>query len=177
MHRINDKWQPTVTGTGIFGFFGDYRFLSNFHEVLLTVDGLTYPSSEHAYMAQKSLDNDVRHTIAALPTPGAARRAGQLVVLRPDWTEARVPAMLKVLLAKFENPELAQRLLATGEAYLEETNYWSDCHWGVCNGVGENFLGRCLMAVRDHLRNRALRIGPVWPDERRPVALRRQAVE
>ena len=29
---------------GIFGFKGDYRFLSNFYETPITYEGITYPS-------------------------------------------------------------------------------------------------------------------------------------
>ena len=47
------KRLPTVTEDSIRGFFGDYRWLSNFHLSYLTVDGLTFPSAEHAYQAMK----------------------------------------------------------------------------------------------------------------------------
>lgn len=34
-------------------FNGDYRWLSNFSPCNVTIDGLTYPSVEHAYQSQK----------------------------------------------------------------------------------------------------------------------------
>jgi hypothetical protein len=37
----------------IHGFFGDYRWLSNFHSCPVYFDGLLYPSSENAYQAAK----------------------------------------------------------------------------------------------------------------------------
>ena len=37
-------------------FQGEYRFLSNFAKVDITIDGLTYRSVEHAYISQKSDD-------------------------------------------------------------------------------------------------------------------------
>lgn len=48
-------------------------------------------------------------------------------------------------------PEMAERLKATGDAELIEGNYWGDVFWGTCDGVGENWLGRLLMAQRDVL--------------------------
>jgi predicted NAD-dependent protein-ADP-ribosyltransferase YbiA (DUF1768 family) len=30
---------------------------------------------------------------------------------------------------------------------------WGDRFWGVCNGVGENMLGKLLMQVREELRS------------------------
>jgi predicted NAD-dependent protein-ADP-ribosyltransferase YbiA (DUF1768 family) len=50
--------------------------------------------------------------------------------------------------------ELRQKLLATGDAILEEGNDWGDRVWGVVDGVGKNRLGKILMKVRDELRNR-----------------------
>ena len=41
-------------------FQGDYRFLSNFHPAEVEMDGIKYPSVEHAYQAAKSLDKDER---------------------------------------------------------------------------------------------------------------------
>jgi GTP cyclohydrolase II len=52
------------------------------------------------------------------------------------------------------NPDLYNRLLATGDKYLEETNWWNDTFWGKnLKGEGENHLGQILMQVRDKLRN------------------------
>lgn len=147
-------YQTVVNEHGIFGFFGDYRWLSNFHVCNIEMDGLVYPSSEHAYMAQKTLDMEVRKTISELPTPAKARKFGQTVELRPDWDSFRVNAMGCVLYQKFrQNPELKEMLLATGDLYLEETNGWHDTFWGVCNGVGSNNLGNLLMIVRNFLRS------------------------
>jgi len=144
---------PTVTPDGIYGFFGDYRFLSNFHLCPLELDGLSYPSSEHAYMAQKSLDPDWRKRLALQGlTPIQARRLGQTVALRPHWGELRLCTMHQVLSHKFLNPDMRRRLLATQDKYLEETNDWGDRFWGVCEGQGLNWLGRLLMQVREHYR-------------------------
>jgi predicted NAD-dependent protein-ADP-ribosyltransferase YbiA (DUF1768 family) len=43
-------------------------------------------------------------------------------------------------------------LLATGDTYLEETNTWGDIWFGVCNGIGKNYLGKMLMEIREALR-------------------------
>jgi predicted NAD-dependent protein-ADP-ribosyltransferase YbiA (DUF1768 family) len=55
---------------------------------------------------------------------------------------------MRGLTAKFTIPEMKDKLMATGDAYLEETNTWDDVYWGVCNGVGKNMLGRMLMYIR-----------------------------
>jgi len=153
MQVVDGNRVPTITPTGIYGFFGPYRFLSNFHVSPVALDGLIYPSSEHAYMAQKSHDPEVRRLMSQAPTPAAARRLGRTIALREDWDDARLPAMLHVLLCKFKDPELQRLLLATGERYLEETNNWGDRFWGV-DGHGQNNLGQLLMLVRRQLAYR-----------------------
>ena len=60
---------------------------------------------------------------------------------------------MKILLRqKFGDAWLRAKLLATGDAELIEGNYWHDTFWGMCNGKGENHLGRLLMEVRSELR-------------------------
>ncbi len=135
----------------IEGFFGEYRFLSNFHMAPITWEGVTYPSTEHAYQAAKSLNVQERKRIAALETPKEARRAGQNVKLRPDWDRVKLHIMTELTRLKFQHSDLRERLLATGDAYLEETNWWRDRYWGVCEGSGQNQLGKLLMRVRDEI--------------------------
>ena len=48
-----------------------------------------------------------------------------------------------------QNKVLKEKLLATGEAEIVEGNDWDDTFFGVCNGVGENQLGKLLMKIRD----------------------------
>ena len=60
-------------------------------------------------------------------------------------------------MAKFtQNPGLLDKLLATGDAELVEGNTWGDQVWGVCDGVGENHLGKTLMRIRSELRNKGV---------------------
>lgn len=151
MKRIDGKTYPTVTEDSILGFFGEYRFLSNFHICEVVVDRVVFNSSEAAYMAQKTLDSGVVYELAALTDPKEAKKLGSEIKLREDWEEYKSAAMLKVLIAKFsQNKYLADKLLLTGNRYLEETNYWGDKYWGVHEGQGKNMLGKLLMDVRDN---------------------------
>jgi ribA/ribD-fused uncharacterized protein len=142
---------PEETKTAIYGLFGKYRPLSNFHMEPVVVDGRTYQCSEAAYMAEKTnVEAEKNH----LTTLGAkeAKAYGQTVTLRSDWDEVKVEAMYKVLWAKFtQSQTLEGLLLSTGSKYIEETNWWNDKFWGVCGGVGQNNLGRVLMLVRRDL--------------------------
>ena len=62
--------------------------------------------------------------------------------------------MLQGLRLKFAIPELAEKLLATGEAELIEGNSWGDTTWGVYKDIGENRLGKLLMQVRQELKEK-----------------------
>ena len=136
----------------INSFRNKYFFLSNFYKTPVTFDGLTYGSSEAAFQAQKTLDIDTRVKFTTL-SPDTSKRIGRDVVLRPDWDKVKVDIMYKVLMSKFtQNPELKDRLLDTGNEHLIEGNDWGDKVWGQVNGEGQNYLGKCLMRVRDELR-------------------------
>ena len=137
----------------IDSFKGKYDFLSNFYKTPVTYDGITYQNSEAAFQAQKTLNLEERMRFATRD-PYAAKRSGRHVVMRPDWEEVKFSVMQGVVFAKFQqNEELAHKLLATGDAYLEEGNTWGDTTWGTVDGQGKNWLGQILMETRDTLRD------------------------
>jgi predicted NAD-dependent protein-ADP-ribosyltransferase YbiA (DUF1768 family) len=47
------KEMATHSETEIKGFFGDFRFLSNFGKAVIVLDGVTYQNVEIAYQASK----------------------------------------------------------------------------------------------------------------------------
>ena len=49
--------------TTIDSFHGVYRFLSNFWPAQVALDGIVYPTVEHAYVAAKTIDTIVRMEI------------------------------------------------------------------------------------------------------------------
>ena len=61
--------------------------------------------------------------------------------------------MEALLFLKFggKDPLLTRELIATGHLDLIEGNTWNDTFWGVCDGAGENNLGKLLMKVRASL--------------------------
>jgi len=134
-----------------------YEFLSNFHPSTIRFEEELYPTVEHAYQASKSIDPKVREIIRKAPGPNEAKKLGQGVELRKDWSEVRLEIMQRLIREKFSNPFLAHRLIATGDAELILGNKWNDKFWGVCRGAGENWLGKILMAVREELRHEIAR--------------------
>ena len=126
--------------------------MSNFVPCKVMLDGLEFTSTEHAYVAAKTLDLNKRAEIAAVETAGQVKRLGRKLKLREDWEEVKVGVMHDLLIQKFSQEPFRSQLIATGDAYLEETNTWNDTFWGVCEGVGFNTLGWLLMQVRTDLQ-------------------------
>jgi ribA/ribD-fused uncharacterized protein len=127
--------------------------MSNFVECSVDFEGINFPSTEHAYVAAKTLDLELRKEISQRTnTAGQVKRLGRALTLRPDWEEIKIDVMHDLLMQKFAREPFRSLLLSTKDSYLEETNHWGDVVWGVCNGVGENNLGKLLMKIRKDLR-------------------------
>lgn len=133
-------------------FVGEYEFLSNFHPSPVELDGVEYPTVEHAFQAAKTLSKRQREIVLGKDTPGKAKRAGRKVTLREGWEGMKHGVMLDLLRKKFAHgTPLLPLLLNTGNAELVEGNNWKDTHWGVSlkTGKGQNWLGNLLMQVRN----------------------------
>jgi len=136
----------------IKGFFYQYRWMSNFHLCEIPFIGLNFPSTENAYMAAKSMDMSTQIKFQTLDAK-EAKKLGRQIELRPDWEQIKYDIMYHVNLVKYtKHDDLREKLFATGDKYLEETNWWGDRIWGVCQGTGQNHLGRTLMKIREELR-------------------------
>lgn len=134
--------------SAIDSFSGQYRWLSNFWPCKVCLDGQEFPSVEHAYQAAKWPPAE-RHRFLPL-RGGDAKRLGQQAVPPPDWEAKKIDVMRSLIQQKFAyGSELSLMLCRTGDAPLIEGNTWGDVFWGVCNGLGENWLGKLLMEQRE----------------------------
>lgn len=129
-----------------------YDFLSNMYSTPVTILGRTFECAEAAFQAHKVINPADREQFVGL-NGYEAKRLGRKVALRRDWGMSRLPCMREVIEAKFyPGSKLAIKLLNTGNKRLVEGNSWNDVYWGVCNGKGQNWLGRILMERRTELR-------------------------
>ena len=141
-------------------FENEYAFLSNFYPSPVQENGVTYPTIEHYFQAQKTTVPFERAAIVNAATPGQAKREGRRITLRKDWERVKDDVMLQGLRLKFALPELAEKLIATGDAELIEGTTWHDNIWGNCSCPqcedipGQNKLGKLLMKVREEIKNR-----------------------
>lgn len=139
-----DKQAPAISG-----FFGEYRFLSNFWPCAITIVGIPYNSVEAAYQASKSSLIGVRRKFSQL-MPKEAKGYGRKIVIMDGWNDMiKISSMELCLRAKFAIPALKRRLISTGNAELIEGNTWGDQFWGQCGGEGRNVMGKLLMMLRD----------------------------
>lgn len=161
LDRISEVWEimdknGKIPWNAITDFHAEgYTFLSNFYEAPVFFDRLTYGSNEAAFQAQKCMTEEEKIPFTEYG-PGKSKGMGRRVQLRPDWEAVKVGLMEEIVRAKFtQHPELAWRLIGTGDKMLVEGNHWGDTFWGVDTrtGQGENHLGKILMKVREELKS------------------------
>jgi len=141
------------TDSIIKGFFGDYRWLSNYHVSPVIYEGIEYGSSEAAYQSAKCDDLYIKSQFKNM-TPLESKSLSKRIPIKKNWDTIKKQIMYDVLVSKFTlTPDLGQKLVETGDKYLEETNYWGDTFWGVCEGKGKNTLGELLMQIRKELND------------------------
>lgn len=160
-----DKWGKIASHNEkeIKGFFGEYRFLSNFWPAKVIFDGDEYTASENAYQAAKYKKDQRDYLKKCSPKEAVVfvRENIEGAYTKEQWDNLKFQIMRSLLVQKFDknlNPENFKKLIETGDKYLEETNYWEDTYWGVSKsniseeGIGENNLGKLLMEIRDNLK-------------------------
>lgn len=135
--------------------FGELGYLASYSLHGFNKDGIYWKTVEHYYQAHKFDDDEVKNMIINAQTPKIASTIGRdrKYKLREDWEQVKDKIMYDAVLAKFlEHPDLAEKLLKTGEEeIIEETvkeNYWG------CGSQkqGLNMYGKILCRVRDELR-------------------------
>ncbi|MBD5634850.1 MAG: NADAR family protein [Candidatus Eremiobacteraeota bacterium] len=138
-------------------FVREYAFLSNHYALPIRFDDALWPTVEHAFQAQRTLDATERDTIRRADSPGKAKRLARGFAHRDDWDSVKEDVMLALLRIKFADPEMRMLMIETGDRGLVEGNRPGDAYWGRSGGVGCNRLGQLLMQVRDELRARCPR--------------------
>ena len=139
----------------ICGFFGAFRFLSNFYPLKngVVFEELHYPSVEAAYQAAKyPFDQRIQFTEI---TASQSKKLGKIApnFNAKKWNKKKYELMYALNWQKYNNnPILKEKLVLTDGCLLEERNSWGDMDWGTNEqGEGENNLGKILMRVREKI--------------------------
>lgn len=139
-------------------FQNEYRWLSNFAPVKIKLDGLEFPSVEHAYMSAKSDEEEWKKFCSnSNNTAGDVKRKSRTIKLKDNWNEIKLEVMANCIEQKFNTEPYRTKLLETNDEFLQEGNRWNDKFWGVClkTNKGENHLGKLIMSVRSALAEKS----------------------
>jgi ribA/ribD-fused uncharacterized protein len=140
----------------------DNNWLSNFYPCKF-VDkwGNEWKSVEHYFQANKCKNNEDFKRIMEVKTASEAKKLSKKIKIKDNWDNIRLIVMSYGVNMKFDqNSYLKNLLLSTNSVKLIEGNYWHDNFWGDCycskcyNIKGQNYLGKILMMVRKHLREK-----------------------
>ena len=116
---------------------GPYKCLGNSYSATILVEGITYPSVEHAFQAAKVSDRATKFQISKASL-AEVRNLLEDIWIRPNWNDVKYATLHQLVKLKFEsNKELAKVLLGTGTKLL--------------GGKTEAELGSILMKVRSEL--------------------------
>lgn len=130
---------------------------TNFYQKPITIDGRTWPTTEHYYQAMKFMDRAIQETIRKMPTSGDAFKYAQANahLVRRDWQSVSLNIMVTAVAAKFmQNQGLKNTLLNTKRAILVEDAQGKDAFYGAgADYKGQNHLGRILMHLRKHINS------------------------
>ena len=145
-------------------------YLSNWYYSEFTINGITFNSVEQYMMYHKAVqfgDTVTAREIMKTKSFGRMKELGRMVRNYDDrvWSAVRYDVVKEGVLLKFsQNPDLAKKLLSTGDSLLAECAV-RDTIWGIGISMrsknrtnpdmwkGQNLLGKILMEVREILRN------------------------
>lgn len=133
---------------------------SNFYLCPIVLDGVAYPSAEHAYQAHKfPVGSEARVKLMAQETGSDVKSLASYLSseMRSDWNEEKkVSVMRSILHAKYsQHPEFAD--IYRRVRYLELIHESrSDLFWGrKRNGEGKNMLGRLTVQIYEEILEHA----------------------
>ncbi len=162
----------SVDAIKVIGFHNpeeEYGFLSNWYLSEFRLDSITFSSMEQYMMHQKAIlfgDAETAGKILETRDTAEVKALGRAVAQYVDsvWAGRRQIIVYRGLMEKFrQNPDLRNRLAATGEAVLAECAV-KDRIWGIGLSMkdgrrfdmsewqGQNLLGYTLMEVRGEIR-------------------------
>jgi ribA/ribD-fused uncharacterized protein len=127
--------------------------LDNWSAHAVIMDGVVYPTAEHAYHCGKfAQDSDAQRRTRQALSPYLAKGVSREFVhyVTDDWDNLKVPHMTNVLIAKLsQHREVREILQSTAGSMLIEGSP-TDPFWGTGpDGLGLNTLGKLWMMLRD----------------------------
>ena len=150
-------------------FLSEEAPLSNWYNSPMKIDGITYSCVEQYFMSEKAKAghrDEISDQIMEASSPSKMCHLGKKIKGNLEFDEIAV--MKKAINTKFDNPNLKQYLLSTGDAKLCEAT--GNSYWGIGvylntrdiynitkwenNKLGQNKLGQLLMEKRADLKQK-----------------------
>ena len=127
------KLKPKNKKIYFFTEHGDWGFLSPMYQCKIIIDNIEYKSAEHYYQSMKAKNNDDKSWVRAATNGYEAKERAHTLVSEnkavKNTVDDKLKIMRKAFLEKFvQNPDIAKKLLATGDALLYE-NSPDDLFW------------------------------------------------
>lgn len=155
-------------------FRGKYVFLSNYYYApfiwnnriwthveipyqlvkTIIVSSSSLPLQSSSMSSDRIYISDAMYDEWKYLLPSQAKARGRRQTTHSDlWEKLHLSIMEQLVYEKFsQSDELKDKLINTNNKKLIEGNYWKDTYWGVCNGVGDNHLGKILEKVRERIK-------------------------
>ncbi|MBI5044583.1 MAG: NADAR family protein [Candidatus Levybacteria bacterium] len=132
-----------------------YFSFSNFSSHSIKIDGVLYPTVEHAFHAAKFDNEKIKEEIKSAGSPLKAFEIGKKYKpqRRSNWDETKVSVLQKIIAEKVkQHDEVRKALLATGNEEIIEDNPLDDFWGNGKDGNGQNHMGKILMRIRNELQ-------------------------
>jgi len=142
-----------------------YIYFSPYTAHTIEIDGVVYPSIEHAYQCQRYTDKKIREEIRNVRSPVKAWETSckykhlQIPEFKKDEYKLGVMKMLFRLKAE-QHDEIRKALLESGEMKIVKhivtfppgDGFWDDGE----DGKGLNYIGKLWMEIREEVRKGVL---------------------
>lgn len=134
-----------------------YDCLNPFSSHAVELDGIVYPTAEHAYQAAKCTDPKGKSEIIAARSPLLAKELSNKKysqAKRADWEEVKIEIMEAIFKAKLDqHSEVREALIQSGGDEIVEDSPVDTFWGGGSDGKGRNEMGKIWMRLRDGLRS------------------------
>lgn len=136
----------------IYFYIQQHEALSNFSAHAIEIDGIVYPTSEHAYQAAKCMSPEGKKKIIAARSPLSAKKISNdtyKAAKDPEWETKKVAIMESILRVKLaQHQEVYDVVTQSGiQELIEDSKV--DYFWGRGqDGSGQNQLGKLWMKIR-----------------------------
>lgn len=158
IEQYRDPWLAEKVNDFIGFYTREFFCLDNFSSFGIKINGVFYPTIEHAYQSMKfsktapNIEQQIIESYSAYDAQRIARQNKDKQV--SNWDNVKLEIMEKLLRTKLkQNPFVKKKLLQTKD-YLICEDSPQDTFWGIGpKRDGRNELGKLWMKLRSELKD------------------------